>query len=97
MKSRRHLEHHVILIQLREHGGHLALAICVVKRIVDHRRRDAEPRGRVAIEHQLYAKPFVWRSLATSRNCGIASRRSTMRGTYVFSSSTLGSSIVNWN
>ncbi len=48
-----HLQHHVILIQLREHGGHFTLAIGVVERLVDGRCSDAKARSRGAIEHQL--------------------------------------------
>ncbi len=43
----------MILVELREHRRHLTLAVCVVKRLVDRRRRDAQPRGGGAIEHQL--------------------------------------------
>ena len=43
MKLRRDLKHHVVLIQLGEDGGYLTLAECIVERIVDHLRRDAEP------------------------------------------------------
>ena len=46
---RRRFHHHVILIERRVHGGHLALAEGVVERVVDQLRRDAEARGGVAV------------------------------------------------
>jgi len=36
-EARLHLQHDVVLIQLRIHGGDLALAEGVIERIVDHR------------------------------------------------------------
>ena len=46
---RRHLHDHVILVQRRVHGGDLALAEGIVKRVVDQLRRDAEARGGGAV------------------------------------------------
>ena len=51
-----HFQHHVILVQLREHGGHFALAIGVVKRVVDRRGRDAQARGGIAVENHAHAQ-----------------------------------------
>ena len=48
LELRRDFQHHVILVELREHGRHLALAERVVERVVDQLRRDAEPRSGVA-------------------------------------------------
>ena len=47
-----HFQHHVVLVQLREHGGDFALAVGVVERLVDGGGRDAQARGGVAVEHQ---------------------------------------------
>ena len=49
----RTFEHDAVLVQLREHGRDLALAEGVVERVVDRLRRDAEPRRRIAVDHQL--------------------------------------------
>ena len=40
-------------------GRHLALAECVVQRVVDLADGDAEPRGGVAIDHQIGFQPLV--------------------------------------
>ena len=45
-----HLEHHAVLVGLREDGRDQALAEGVVERVVDRRRRDAEPPGGVAVD-----------------------------------------------
>ena len=50
LKSGSGLQHDAVLIQLREHRRDLTLPEGVVQRIVDHLRRDAEPRGGVAID-----------------------------------------------
>ena len=50
--SRLHFEHHVVLVELREHRRDLPLAEGVVERVVDHLRRDAQARGGVAVDHQ---------------------------------------------
>ncbi len=46
----------MILVQLREHGGDFALAVGVVERVVDGRRRDAQARGGIAIEDHAHAQ-----------------------------------------
>ena len=51
--------HHVILIELREDGGDLALAEGVVQRVVDIRGQHAEARGGVAIDGQRGEQPLV--------------------------------------
>ena len=38
LKRRVDFQHHVILVQLREHGGDFALAVSVVERLVDASR-----------------------------------------------------------
>ena len=48
-----HLEHHVVLVQLREDGGHLALPKGVVQRVVDRLRQNPQSRSGIAIDHQL--------------------------------------------
>ena len=53
LEVRLHLEDDVVLVQLREHRRDLPLAERVVERVVDHLRRDAEPRRRVAIDRQI--------------------------------------------
>jgi hypothetical protein len=50
--ARLHFEDDVVLVQLREDGRHLPLAEGVVQGVVDHLRRDAEPRGGVAVDRQ---------------------------------------------
>ena len=47
---RRHLEHHPVLVRLREDGRDQPLAEGVVERGVDRRRRHAEPPGGVAVD-----------------------------------------------
>ena len=39
LELRLHFEHHVVLVQLREDGGDLALAEGVVERVVDRLRQ----------------------------------------------------------
>ena len=53
------LQHHAVLVQLREHRRDLPLAERVVERVVDHLRRDAEPRRGVAVDHQARLQPRV--------------------------------------
>ncbi len=50
LKFRQDFENHVILIQLSEQRGDLALSETVVKRVVDILRRDAHARGRLAVK-----------------------------------------------
>ena len=52
-KLRINFEHHVILVQLGEDGGDLALSEGVVESVVDGLRQDAEPGCGVAIDHQV--------------------------------------------
>ena len=51
-----HFEHHMILVQLREHGRYQSLAECVVQRIVDHGGRNAEAGSRIAIVDEIGPK-----------------------------------------
>ena len=44
------LQNDVILIELREDGGDLALAESVVKGVINVRRKDTQTRGRIAID-----------------------------------------------
>ena len=46
-------EHHVVLIQLREHGRDLPLAVRVVERLIDGRGGNAESSRGVPIERDL--------------------------------------------
>ena len=48
--SRIGLQDHAVLVRLGEDGRDDALAEGVVERVVDRRRRDAEARGRVAVD-----------------------------------------------
>ena len=59
MKSRLRLEHHPILIQLRENGRDLALAKGIVERVIEYLRRDTEARGGAAVYHQARQQPLV--------------------------------------
>ena len=89
-----HFQHHVVLVQLREHGRDLPLAEGVVERVVDHLRRDAEARGGVAVDDQMRSAgpSFCW-SLATSRSSGRALQlRPRTAGPTRLSSSASGSS-----
>jgi hypothetical protein len=54
---RRHFHHHVILVERLVHGGYLALAEGIVKRVVEQLRRDAEARRGLAVvgDHRLQA------------------------------------------
>ncbi len=57
---RRRFHHHVILIQRRVHGGHLALAEGVVERVVDQLRRNAEARrGLAVVVHHRLQTPVL--------------------------------------
>jgi len=49
----------VVLIELREDGGDLALSKRVVQGIVNVRRKNAEARRGVAVNHQRGQKPVV--------------------------------------
>ena len=53
------LHHHVVLVELGEDGGDLALAEGVVERVVHVGHGDAQPCRGVAVDHQLGAQPLV--------------------------------------
>ena len=79
-KSRRDFKHHVILIQLREHGRDLALAEGVVERVVDLLHADAQARSRIAIDDQRGFEPavlLVGRDIAQVRQacCSLSTKR----------------------
>ena len=57
LELRFHLQHDAVLVQLRVHGGDLALAEGVVEGVVDRLRRDAEPRRGVPIHRDVQAEP----------------------------------------
>ena len=59
LKLRRDFEHHVILIELREHRRHLPLPEGVVQRVVDQIRRDAEARSGQPIDHDMFLPAVV--------------------------------------
>ena len=59
MELRRDLQHHVVLVELGEHGRDLALPERVVQRVVDHRGRDPEARGSIAIDDQMRTESLV--------------------------------------
>ena len=58
-KFRSDLHHHVILVQRLVHGRDLALPESIVERVVDVAVRNAQPRGRIAIDHNLRFQAFV--------------------------------------
>ena len=92
-----HLEHHPVLVQLGEHGRHLALAEGVVERVVDDLAGDAEPGRGVAVDVDARAAgaAVCW-SLATSRSSGRVRSFSRTRGAQAFSSSRFASCSVYW-
>ena len=53
LKTRIGLKNNVVLIELSENGGDLALAKGVIERIVDGLGKNAEPGGGVAIDYQI--------------------------------------------
>ena len=55
----RNLHDHVVLVELREDGGDLALAEGIVERVVDVGHGDAEARCGVAIDDQVGAETLV--------------------------------------
>ena len=59
LKLRIHFEHHVILVELREHGGDLALSERVVQVLSIACGSNSQPRRGVAIDHQVRFKPPV--------------------------------------
>ena len=54
-----HLQHHAILVALREDGADLALAERVVKRVLDGLHRHAQPLRRVAIDLDIGLEPVI--------------------------------------
>ena len=56
---RRDPHHHMILVEIVVDRRHLALAECVIKRVVDLRRVDAEPRRGVAVDLEIDLQPLV--------------------------------------
>ena len=52
-------QHHMVLVELREHDGDQALAEGVVEGVVDGRSGQAEPRGRVAIDDQVFFQRVI--------------------------------------
>src|SRR6516164_7935282 len=52
-------QNHMILIQLREDGRDLALAVGIVKRVVDVRRKDAQARSGVAVDTERRKQALV--------------------------------------
>ena len=91
LELRLHFEHHAVLVRLREDGRDEALAERVVERVVDRRRRDAEPARRVAVDVDVRLQALV---LQVARDVGelaaAARSRSTSFGTHVASSSRFG-------
>ena len=72
LEGRRRLHDEMILVQLREQGGNLALAESVVKRLIDLLRGNAEARGGDAVDDQTICMPSICWSVARSRNSGSA-------------------------
>ena len=52
LELRLRFQNHVVLVELRVHRVDLALAEGVVERVVDGRRRDAQPRCGDAVDRQ---------------------------------------------
>ena len=53
LSARVHFQDHMVLVQLRKDGRHLALAIGVIESIVDRLGQDPQTRGRVTVNDQL--------------------------------------------
>ncbi len=53
LELRPDLKHHVILVQLREDGGDLALAKGVIQRVIDGLRQDAEACRGIAVDDEV--------------------------------------------
>ncbi len=56
---RRDLQYDVVLVELREHDGDQALAESVVQGVVDGRSGQAQPRGGVAIDDQVFFQGVI--------------------------------------
>ena len=54
-----HFQHHVVLVQLSEYGGNLALSEGVVKGVVNGLGQNAQARRSVAIDHQFCFKSAI--------------------------------------
>ena len=93
-----HLEHHAVLVRLREDGRDQPLAERVVQRVVDRRRRDAEPRrpcrGRCRRRPAGPCPAGRWRRRRSSRQRATAGRRCAAPTCASSSGSALSS--VNW-
>ena len=98
LELRLDLEHDAVLVRLREDRRDQPLAERVVERVVDRRRRDAEPaRGRAVDTRRRPAGRCPDRSLATSASCGSCCRRSTsLRHPRAQARRGSASSTVNW-
>ena len=59
LELRLDLLHHPVLVQLGENRRHLALAVGVVQGVVDHLRRDPQPRGRGPVDGHHDLQPLV--------------------------------------
>src|ERR1700737_5004338 len=59
MKLRIDFHHHVILIELRENGGDLALAKRVVKGVINVGGQNSQARGSVAVNGERSQEPLV--------------------------------------
>ena len=57
MKVRLYFQNDVVLIELREHGGDLALAVGVIQRLIDGGGVIPEARSRHAVIHQARLQP----------------------------------------
>src|SRR5262245_21900264 len=51
------LQHHAVLVELGEGGGHLSLPKSIVKRAIDVAHRQSESRQRVAVDGDLELEP----------------------------------------
>ena len=75
-----HLEDDAVQVQLREDDRDLPLAERVVERVVDHLRRDAQPRRRVAVDRQRHLQArrlLVARDVLAGRAPCAARRRAS--------------------
>ena len=59
LKTRLDFQHHMILVQLREHCRYETLSECVVQSVVDHLGRDSKTRCAVSIDHQSCLESLV--------------------------------------
>ncbi len=54
-----HLQHHPVLVALREDGGHQSLTKCVVERVVNRRHRNAQATGCVSVDPDIGLQTLV--------------------------------------